>query len=81
MRRKVQAVDKFVDELKKIQEEAKAALHKACDDMKCFADQMHMYRHIHNTIITCMRIIIPMIGLRVFGVVFGLYWAKINKEK
>jgi len=32
-------VDKFVDELKKIQEEAKAALHKAHDDMKCFADQ------------------------------------------
>ena len=36
---KVQAVDKFVDELKKIQEEAEAALRKACDDMKCFADQ------------------------------------------
>jgi len=36
---KVQAVDKFVDELKKIQEEARAALHKAHDDMKCFADQ------------------------------------------
>jgi len=35
---KVQAVDKFVDELKKIQEEAKVALHKACDDMKHFAD-------------------------------------------
>jgi len=35
---KVQAVDKFVDELKKIQEEAKVALRKACDDMKCFAD-------------------------------------------
>jgi len=35
---KVQAVDEFVYELKKIQEEAEAALHKACDDMKCFAD-------------------------------------------
>jgi len=35
---KVQAVDKFIDELKKIQGEAEAALHKACDDMKCFAD-------------------------------------------
>jgi len=35
---KVQAVDKFVDKLKKIQEEAEAALHKACDDMKRFAD-------------------------------------------
>jgi len=35
---KVQAVDKFVDELNKIQEEAKAALHKACSDMKSFAD-------------------------------------------
>jgi len=33
-------VDKFVDKLKKIQEEAKAALHKAHDDMKCFADRM-----------------------------------------
>jgi len=32
-------VDKFVDKLKKIQEEAKAALHKAHDDMKCFVDQ------------------------------------------
>jgi len=40
---KVQAVDKFVDELKKIQEEAKAALHKAHDDMKHFADQTHMH--------------------------------------
>ena len=36
---KVQAVDKFVDKLKKIQEEAEAALYKACDDMKHFADQ------------------------------------------
>jgi len=36
---KVQAVDKFVDKLKKIQGEAKVALHKACDDMKHFADQ------------------------------------------
>jgi len=35
---KVQAVDEFVNELKKIQEEAKAALCKACDDMKHFAD-------------------------------------------
>ena len=37
---KVQAVDKFVDELKKIQE-AEAALCKACDDMKHFADRTH----------------------------------------
>jgi len=36
---KVQAMDRFVNKLKKIQEEAKAALHKACDDMKRFADQ------------------------------------------
>jgi len=28
-----------------------------------------------------MRIIIPTIGLRAFGVAFGLYWAEINKEK
>jgi len=41
----------------------------------------HAYRHIHNTIITCMRIIIPTISLRVFGVAFGLSWAEINKEK
>ena len=39
------------------------------------------YRHIHNTIITCMRNIILTIGLRAFGVMFGLYWAEINKEK
>jgi len=37
---KVQAVDKFVDKLKKIQEEAKVALCKAHDDMKHFADWM-----------------------------------------
>ena len=40
---KVQAVDKFVDKLKKIQEEAGAALHKAHDDMKCSADQLHAH--------------------------------------
>jgi len=28
-----------------------------------------------------MRIIIPMISLRAFGVAFGLYWAEKNKEK
>jgi len=33
-------VDEFVNELKKIQEEAEAALHKARDDMKRFADRM-----------------------------------------
>jgi len=36
---KVQAVEEFVKELRKIQEEAKAALHKARDDMKRFADR------------------------------------------
>jgi len=36
-------VDKFVDKLKKIQEEVEVALHKAHDDMKCFADQMHAH--------------------------------------
>jgi len=40
---KVQAVDKFVDELKKIQEEAEVALHKAYDDIKHFADQTHAH--------------------------------------
>ena len=33
-------MDEFVNELKKIQEEAEAALHKAHDDMKRFADRM-----------------------------------------
>jgi len=42
---------------------------------------MHAYRHIHNTMITCMRIIIPTVTLRAFGVAFGLYWVEINKEK
>jgi len=41
----------------------------------------HAYRHVHNTIIACMRIIIPTIILRVFGVAFGLSWVEINKEK
>jgi len=35
---KVQAVEKFIEELRKIQGEVEAALYKACDDMKCFAD-------------------------------------------
>jgi len=35
----VQAVEEFVKELRKIQEEAEAALHKARDDMKRFADR------------------------------------------
>jgi len=42
---------------------------------------MCTYRHIHNTKITCVRIIIPTINLRAFRVVFGLYWAEISKEK
>jgi len=45
------------------------------------ATGMHVYRHVHNTIIACVRIIIPTVGLRVFGVAFGLSWAEINKEK
>ena len=40
---KVQAMDEFVNELKKIQEEAEAALCKACDDMKCFADRTRVH--------------------------------------
>jgi len=39
----VQAVEEFVKELKKIQEEAEAALHKARDNMKRFADQTHAH--------------------------------------
>jgi len=42
---------------------------------------MCAYRCIHNTKITCMRIIIPMVSLKVFGVMFGLHWVEINKEK
>ena len=42
---------------------------------------MHMYRCVHNTIIACVRNIIPTVGLRVFGVAFRLSWAEINKEK
>jgi len=40
-------VDKFVDELKNIQEDAEAALCKAHDDMKHFVDQMcvHMLEY------------------------------------
>ena len=45
------------------------------------ATGMRTYRCVHNTIITCVRIIIPMIGVRAFGVMFGLYWVEINKEK
>jgi len=40
---KVQAVNEFVDKLKKIQEEVEAALCKAHDDMKHFADQTHAH--------------------------------------
>jgi hypothetical protein len=35
---KVQSVEEFVQRMKKIQVEAEAALHKAQDDMKCYAD-------------------------------------------
>ena len=42
---------------------------------------MRAYKRIHNTIIACMRIIIPTVDLRAFGVAFGLSWAEINKEK
>ena len=45
------------------------------------ATGMHTYRRIHNTIIACVRNIIPTVGLRAFGVAFGLSWAEINKEK
>jgi len=41
----------------------------------------HAYRCIHNTIIACVRNTIPTIGLRMFGVMFGLSWVEINKEK
>jgi len=44
------------------------------------ATGMRAYRRIHNTIIARMRII-PTVGLRAFGVAFGLSWAEINKEK
>ena len=41
----------------------------------------HAYRCVHNTIIVCVRIIIPTVSLRAFGVAFGLPWVEINKEK
>jgi len=41
---------------------------------------MCAYRCVHNTIFTCVRITIPMISLRAFRVMFGLYWAEIIKE-
>jgi len=41
----------------------------------------HMYRHVHNTKVTCVRIIILTVSLKAFGVVFWLHWAEINKEK
>ena len=41
----------------------------------------HVYKHVHNTKITCMRIIIPMVSLRAFGVAFWLQWVEVNKEK
>jgi len=40
----------------------------------------HAYRRIHNTIIACVRIIIPTVSLRAFGVAFGLSWAEIIKK-
>ena len=39
------------------------------------------YRHVHNTIIVCVRIIIPTVDLRAFDVAFGLSWVEMNKEK
>ena len=36
---------------------------------------------VHINFIYYVTYIIPMISLRVFGVVFGLSWAEINKEK
>jgi hypothetical protein len=38
---KVQSVEEFVQKMKKIQAEAEAALYKAQDDMKCYADHTH----------------------------------------
>jgi len=42
---------------------------------------MCAYRHIHNSIIACVRNTIPTVSLRAFGVAFGLSWAEINIEK
>ena len=36
---KVQSMEEFVQKLKSIQVEAEAALHKACDDMRKYADR------------------------------------------
>jgi hypothetical protein len=40
---KVQSVDDFLQQLKDAQKEAEAALHKACDDMICWADRSCMH--------------------------------------
>ena len=39
--KKVQAVEDFVQWMKNVQAEVEAALHKAHDDMKCYADCSH----------------------------------------
>ena len=36
---KVQSVEDFVQRMQNVQKEAEAALHKACDDMKRYADR------------------------------------------
>ena len=38
---KVQSVEDFVQHLQNVQTEADAALYKACDDIKCYADHKH----------------------------------------
>ena len=38
---KVQAVEDFVQWMKNVQAEVEAAIHKACDDMKRYADRSH----------------------------------------
>ena len=48
----------------------------------CYIYLIVLRGRVHNnTIIVCVRIIIPTIGLRAFGVAFGLSWVEINKEK
>ena len=40
---KVQSVEDFVWQMQNVQREAEAALHKAHDDMKCYADRTHAH--------------------------------------
>jgi len=42
---------------------------------------MCMYRRVHNTILVCVRIIIPLVSSeRICELCLGLSWVEINKK-